>query len=327
MKKSTVLVLLIALALGAYVYFVEYKSDKKRDGEEETSKPAFTFKSEEVAALTITNKGQTVQLESADNNWKITQPIQTAADNATVDSIISAVSSATIDRSLVITENLKRGSGLAQPGIIVEVKLKNGTLHKILLGKKDPTDASVYAQIEPNPNVLLLPGTLLASADKTLNDLRSKAILDIDQQALSSIRIKNQNGSLLAEKNAENKWLVKEPADKKDKEADSLKLLTLLSTQATEIIDTPDDKTKAAAAKTVVEVEFKGGDKINEKVSISAADGESVYVHVASKSSIFKASKSLLESLNFKLVDALVAPPPPPASASSEPTANEAPKK
>ncbi|MFN7927099.1 MAG: DUF4340 domain-containing protein [Blastocatellia bacterium] len=307
MKRNTFIVLIVALAMGVYVYFYEMKHGKARD-EEETSKPAFTFKSDEVAALTLTSNQQIVALANDGKAWTITQPVKTDADQTAIESLLSSLTSATIDRSLVMTPGLQSGSGLTQPSVIVEVKLKNGTSHKISLGRKDPTEASVYALIDQNPNALLLPASLLESANKKLNDLRAKEMVKVLPGDVTSFTIKNQNLTFTAERNSENKWLVKEPASKKEQEATTTKPFTVLSTQATEIIDSPDDKTKSQLSKPAVEASFKDKDNKTTKVLISAADGENVFVQVEGHPEIYKANKSLLESMNFKLADVVAEP-------------------
>lgn len=307
MKRNTLIVLLLALGLAAYVYFYEMKSGKGRD-EEEASKPAFTFKSEEVAALNLTSNNQTIALETNGKDWTITQPVKTDADQIAVESLLSSVAGATIERSLVMTPSLQAGSGVAQPAGTIEVKLKNGTQHKLMLGRKDPTDAGVYAQIDQNPNVLLLPASLLTSAVKTLNDLRAKEMTKLLPGDVTGFSIKNQNLTFAADRNSENQWLVKEPAAKKDQEADTSKPFSLLSTTASEVIDNPDDKIKTLLAKPMVEASFNGKDNQVVKFFVSAAQGEDVYVRVEGKPEVFKANKSLLESLNFTLTDVVSAP-------------------
>ncbi len=306
MKRNTLIVLLIALALGAYVYFYEMKSGKGRD-EEETSKPAFTFKSEDVAAINLISNNQTIALETNGKDWTITQPVKTNADQTAVESLLSGVASATIDRSLVMTPSLQAASGVAQPAVTIEVKLKNGTQHKLLLGRKDPTDAGVYAQIDQNPNVLLLPASLVTSAVKTLNDLRAKEMTTLLQGDVTSFTIKNQNLTFAAERSSENKWLIKEPTARKDQEADTSKPFSLLSTTASEVIDSPDDKIKALLAKPVVEASFNGKDNQVVKFVVSAAQGQDAYVRVEGRPEVFKVNKSILESLQFKLPDVVSA--------------------
>ncbi len=309
MKRSTIIVVLIALALGAYVVYEQQQNTERDD--EKTSKPAFTFKSEDIASLHLTSNQQTIALTTNGKDWTITQPVQTEADQSAVEALVSSIAGATIDRSLFMTPSLQAGSGVAQPSFTIEVKLKTSAQHKLVLGRKDPTDAGVYAQIDQNPNVLLLPASLLTSATKTLNDLRAKEITKLLPGDVTGFTIKNQNLTFTAERNPENKWLVTEPAAQKDQEVETSKPFTLLNTSATEVIDHPDDKTQALLAKPVVEANFVGKDKQATKFFVSAAEGENVYIRVEGKTEVFKTNKSLLESLQFKFTDVVSAPTAP----------------
>ena len=60
--------------------------------------------------------------------------------------------------------------------------------------------------------------------------------------------------------------------------------------------------------KPVVEASFKDKDNKTVTLAISAADGDNVYVRVEGRNEVFKANKSLLESMNFKLTDVVSEP-------------------
>jgi hypothetical protein len=307
MKKSTLIALVIALALGAFVYFYEIKGERVRD-EGETSKPAFKFKSEDIASMSIASKGQTVALESDGKTWTINQPVKAEADSMMVEGIASALAGATIDRSLAMNESLQRGSGLDQPAATINFKLKNGEQHTISLGKKDPTEANLYGKIDQNPSVLLLPASLEAAAVKGLNDLRNKQIVKISQSDVAKISVKNANGSFSVEPNAESKWILQEPADKKGKEAKTDKLLSILTTSATEIIDQPDANLSALTAKSASEITLTTKDNKTTTIFISPAEKEDVYLKLAGKSELYKVTKSVLESYAFKLTELISEP-------------------
>ncbi|HYE73651.1 MAG TPA: DUF4340 domain-containing protein [Blastocatellia bacterium] len=305
MKRSTLILLLLAVALGGAAYYV-IQQDKKlgtsRDSEE-TSKPAFKFKSEEIASLSITRAGQTTQLENQSGKWQITAPINAEADGASIDSIISDLTNATVERTLVMTASLERGSGLGNPAVTVDVKLKNGEQHKVALGRQDPTGSAVYALIDQGKDVALLSPSLLTSANKSLSDLRSKTIIKANADELARIEIKNQNLTLITEQNSESKWLIKEPADKKDKEAKTEKIFAFQNALATEVIDAPTPEINAKLASPAVEVRLTDKSGKITVLQISAADGDNIYARVEGQSVVYKANKRLLEDLNFKLAD------------------------
>jgi hypothetical protein len=305
MKRSTLILLLVAVALGAAVYYV-MRQDKARGtgrDSEEASKPAFDFKREDVSALTLTREGQTVRLENQSGKWQIVEPVKTEADEIAVDSLVGDLTGATVERTLVLTEGLRQGSGLESPAVTVEVKLKNGTQHKIALGKQDPTGAAVYAKLDQNQDVALVGPSLLTSANKSLNDLRDKTIIKVDREALTRIEVKNPNLKFVAEKGEGDKWLIKEPAAKKDQEAKTDKLFAFDDARATEVIDSPaaDVTAKLAAPPVVVRLTDKSGQ--TTVFQLSAADGDNIYARVEGRPVIYKAGKQLLEDLNFKLAD------------------------
>ncbi len=317
MKKSTLVALVIALALGAFVYFYEVKPGRERD-EGVTTKPAFTFKAEDIVSMSIASKDQTVALESDGKNWVINQPVKTEADSMSVEGITSALASTIIDRSLAMNESLQRGSGLDQPAATINFKLKNGEQHTLTLGKKDPTEANIYGKIDQNPSVLLLPASLETAAIKGLNDLRNKQILKINQEDVTKVSVKNPNGSVSVEQNAESKWIIQEPADKKGKEAKTDKLLAIMSASAVEIIDQPDAKLIELATKPAAEITLITKDNKTTKIFISPAEKEDVYVKLESKSELYKVTKSVLESYSFKITDLVSEPPPANATKAPE---------
>src|ERR1041385_4294761 len=100
MKRSTLILLIAAVALGSFVYFYKTKSGKPRDEKADTSKPAFNFKREDVTAVTVTRAGQAVALENQDNKWVIKQPVMAAADQTTVDALINGLADARVERNL-----------------------------------------------------------------------------------------------------------------------------------------------------------------------------------------------------------------------------------
>src|SRR5215510_407585 len=181
MKRNTLILLLVAAVVGVVVYFLEIKPGKQRDEKSDESKPAFAFKREDIASISITRGGETVTVEDKDGKWTITQPVTAQANQSTVDSLVSSLTSAKIERSLSPSEEETKSFGLSEPVVQVEIKLKSGDTQKLKLGEKDFSGLSAYAQIGDSSDVSLVPAAVLTNADKSLNDLRDKAILGLSQ--------------------------------------------------------------------------------------------------------------------------------------------------
>jgi hypothetical protein len=316
MKRNTLILVLIAALCGGYAWY-ELKKGKERDAAEDTTAPAFTFKAEEVTALTLTSQGKTVVAEkNADGKWVVVQPITSDGDQITIKEVIDTMAGAKTQRLLKASAEEMQSFGLSSPSAVAEMKMKDGQMHRVIFGAKDFSGSSVYAKIDQMTDVAILPVTVQLMAEKKLNDLRDREILKIKSDDLAKVRIRNSSLTVVAERGADGKWLIKEPADKKDKEADGSKLLdSWLSTMSDEIIDAPSPEISAKLNKPAVDVELTAKDSKVTRLKFSAAAGEDAYVGVEGHPQMYKIRKSTLDSLDFKADQIVKAPaPPPPAS-------------
>jgi Domain of unknown function (DUF4340) len=438
MKRSTLILLLIAVAAGVAVYFIETRSGNSGDEAAETTPPAFKFKREDIAGITLVRGGQEIYLENQDNKWVITRPVNATADEAVANSLVGGLVSARIQREFAPEGGDLKQYGLSEPAVKLEVKLKSGETHNIALGGSDDLTLSAYAKIDGSQNVAILPVSLLNDSNKSLNDIRDRSVLSASQYELSSFKIANESGgyelekkesewnikspitgladesqvntmladitgakavevvsesvddpakygldkskvsitarlsaggertvsigskvdenyyakisdrpqllkvdslfyeklntklaslrskqfirldrdalakfyiknsnvTLVAEKK-DDKWIVTEPADKKDKEASTFKMFTPLETSATEVLDKPSGAVAAKLANPAVEVRLTDKNGKTTILRISSADGDNVYVKVDGRQEIYRVEKSLLDGLNFKADEAV----------------------
>src|SRR6202040_2835214 len=100
-KKSTLFILLGAIALGAAVYYFDWKRGQK-DAEKsvaDTSKAAFSLPaSSEIVSLVLARPqvaGEApIHVEKLNGTWQILQPLRTEADQHGVRSIAETLDSA-----------------------------------------------------------------------------------------------------------------------------------------------------------------------------------------------------------------------------------------
>jgi hypothetical protein len=315
-RKSTLLVVLLAAALGGGVWYFEFKREKPAEDATSTSKPLFSFKQEEISTLTLTRGGETLALEKRGAAWRLTQPLEASADEGTVEGLLSSLSFGRISKTIPVTppatpEKLK-AFGLESPAVTLEIKLKSGGTHRLRLGAKDFMGSDVYALVDSAPNVALLPGDVLSSADKPVLEFRDRRIAVFDEENLVRIRVKNEHGTLVAAKTAEGKWLVTEPAAMKGREVETEPMLsTLGEARAEAILDSPAPADRARLARTAVEVELTAKDGSERKVEFSGGKGD-VYVRSSIGPMLFKVARTVVDGLNFKPADILKKEEPKP---------------
>src|SRR5687768_4748757 len=99
---KTYLALALVVGMGTYWYFVDSK--KKSTAETENAKEkVFTVEKEKVKELGVAkSEGDPVRLVKEGSDWKLTSPAPAPADGAQVDSILSTIQTAEINR--VVTE-------------------------------------------------------------------------------------------------------------------------------------------------------------------------------------------------------------------------------
>ena len=213
-KKPTLIVLLCALVLGAAAYYFDWRRGEKEKPSEDTSKPAFSFQEPDVVGLVLTRPAKAtepaIRLEKRNDVWQIVQPIETDADQPSVEGIIQGLSSARITQTEPGTPDRLKVYGLDPPQVFIEFQLKNGTKHTVLMGNKDFTEISAYSIVDGAKNVSLLPESLLVRSDKSLDDLRDRTVLHISSAHIVAFRLKNPSGDMAARKE-KSEWRFTKP--------------------------------------------------------------------------------------------------------------------
>jgi hypothetical protein len=306
-RKSTLLLVLLAAALGGAVWYFEFKRAQPAEDAATASKPLFSFKQEDITALTLTRGSEALALEKRGEMWRLTQPLDAATDAGAVDTLLSSLAFGRINRTIAVAppgspETLK-GYGLDAPAVTLEIKLKSGAAHRLRLGAKDFTGGNVYALVDSATDVSLVAEDVLTSASKPLLEFRDRRIAVFEEENLMRIHVKNEHGNLVAAKNAEGKWMVTEPAALKGKEVEIERIVNALrETRANEILDAPTQSDRARLARPAVEVALTAKDGSERKVEFSGGKGEA-HARSSIGPMLFKVSRTVVDALNFKFAE------------------------
>ncbi|HEV2387101.1 MAG TPA: DUF4340 domain-containing protein [Candidatus Acidoferrales bacterium] len=211
MKKSTLVLVVIAAAVVGFVYWHEFKRPPKQQAE--TNPTVFHFQPEDVTAVTYARPGQDLLAERNGTGWEILQPVKTRADQNAVNGLLDEVTLARASRTLAPTAEQLKTFGLAPPAVTIELKLKNGQTHQLKIGANDYSGDNVYAMADGSPQVLLLSGSVAAQAKKGLNDLRDSSVLGISDFDVKSFDLKTAGGEIAAERagGTGGSWSIEKP--------------------------------------------------------------------------------------------------------------------
>ncbi len=302
MKPTTTLVLvLIVLALGAFVYFYEIKGGEERSKSEEAGKKIFALEADSVRAIRLQESG--FAFEKRGSAWHLVAPVEYLADEGAVRALLNRIASAKREREITSSAAEYRNYGLLPPSetIVLEYQNKKDTLY---LGDKSATNAMVYARRGSDPHVVLTEAAVLTNAQKTLRDWRDKSLMKFETNEATRLSLTTPSGRFDLTKKGE-QWQLDAPVRA---EADANKVSSILSkisySRVTEF-----------AAESLEDAKYYGLDKPSYIFTITLATngaqktmqfGRSTsvgyYAHDPSRSQVFLVDSTVVNELR---VDAM----------------------
>jgi len=211
--KSFLILLVLALGLGAYAFFVESKNDTSREKLTKQEK-VFTVESEKIDEMTVKSQnGDITKLKKENNTWKIVAPATLESDPAEVSAITTAL--AGLESQKVVEENppsLKEFTlDPARISITFHVAGETGT-HRIDIGVKTPMGADLYAKVEGKPAVFLIGSFREDSLNKSTFNLRDKTVLTFDRDGANFLKIDDSKKPIVIAKK-DNVWRLSLPIE------------------------------------------------------------------------------------------------------------------
>ena len=160
LPKTTLILILLALGLGGFVYFHEIKGKNQQTEIKIQNQKIFAFTADDVQSLTIKIKETTLQLERRNTSekpqWEIKSPISALANDAIVSYLMDLLVKGKSERTVLISSAELSEFGLDKPVATIDIKLKNQQSHQLILGKGDFNNQFLYAQADSNKNMSLL---------------------------------------------------------------------------------------------------------------------------------------------------------------------------
>ncbi len=205
--RSFLLLLVVALGLGGYLYFVE---SKREPGDSEKKDKVFTVESDKIDEITVkAESGEQTTLKKTGTDWQIVQPTSAQSDSAVVSGFATNLSTLEVQR--IIEENPQDLAeyGLAQPRVEVTFKA-GGQEQRLLIGRKTPPGTDLYAKLGNQQRVFLISSYLDSTFNKTTFDLRDKTAIKLDRDKIETLAITTPKQIVQFAK-AGNEWQMTAP--------------------------------------------------------------------------------------------------------------------
>jgi hypothetical protein len=184
LKKSTLILLTIAILFAGGIYIYEFFGKSHQEQIESEQKQLFSFSADAIKGLTIDSKGQSLQFartEDTNNPWRMQKPELLTASDAAVSFLVNLLVEAKRDRSIKVPVTELKEYGLASPMATITIKLKDEKSHQLILGNPNLEDSYLYAQIDPQTaqqevEIILVPKEFQYAVERDLNEWKQTEI-------------------------------------------------------------------------------------------------------------------------------------------------------
>lgn len=209
--------LAIAAAILAALSGVLYWSNHRKAKESasvlgaEAAPKILSLPSAEVSKIQIKKKGaDTLELaKDATGKWQITAPKALSADQDSVSSLVTTVTSLASDRLVDDRPSDVSQYGLTRPSLEVELRTKDNKTEKVLIGDETPTSSGSFAMHGGDPRVFTIATYTKTSLNKGVNDLRDKRLITADLDKASQLELIAKKQDIVFGRNKETWQIIK----------------------------------------------------------------------------------------------------------------------
>jgi hypothetical protein len=297
--RSTLLLLVVLIGLGAYIYFVE-----RRQPSVEAKPKALEITPDAIERIVVkSSNGDTTTLTKAGEGWRIVSPVTAETDAPAVSGITRDVNR--LEIRLVVDEkptDLKQ-YGLDPPRAEVMVSTSGDADPKhLLIGDKTPAGENLYAKLGSDSKVFLIAGSFEDTFDKSTWELRDKRVLEIDRLQVDSLEVVGPVQRVqLAKRDLE--WHLTQPLQTQADLGVVSEVITKLTTAQMRSIAAPDTKQlgKYGLEKPTYSVTVGAGSSRATLHVGARADESTVYARDVSRPLVFTIETSLVDELRKPL--------------------------
>lgn len=307
--RSTLIAALVALGLGAFLYFYEIEGEKKREEAREKAKKLFLFEEDEVRKIALVRDDTThiVVERGKDGLWHIAEPIKTDADQDAVGRLLDTMRDATNER-VVADSVLDLGKfGLEHPKVRVAIVLKDTTTDTLCIGDFSPTGSYVFARWAGRPQVFLSKRYVRTRLNQGLFDLRERRVLPFEREEARKLALKYDGKRFVLVGGGE-EWELEEPVKLR---ADNSTVRSLLSRLRTErarkfVVEhtTEEDLRTYGLDRPSVEVTvWLGEERAQKTLKVGKREGRRYYAKDVSRDPVFMVDSSFVSYLKKDLMN------------------------
>jgi hypothetical protein len=309
--RATLLLVLVALGLAAYVYLFE-RGPSREEKAERARRVVLELDREAVTGIELpTDDGPAATLSRGDEGpgrWRLEQPIESPADEGSVEGVLSALEK--LEAESVIEERPEDLGpfGLGEDAHRVHVRLGDAESIELRIGGKTPVGSSRYvARTDVPDRLYTLSQWRVDSLVPSLMDLRDKRITRLESEDVTSVRVSRGDALVVVAERLENEgegrtWEIREPfAARADDQRIRRLIQDFVFGRASAFVDAPGALETYGLAEPEIVLELAAGEA-RERIELGRVD-EKVYARVVDSGLVVEIPMRLLDATPGELFD------------------------
>lgn len=311
--RTTIMLLLVALGFGSWLYFVDRKGETTKQ-REEAARKALKIDQKQVTGFTYTaGTNLTVTCAKQNDKWRLTAPVAARADAGAVDRLLAGL--ADMKRGEVITEQerTQRNTKLADYGLeparcSVALDL-GGRKQTVLFGRNAPVGDAIYLKAAERGDVVSTEASVTNNFPTNAVALRDRALLA--GSAFDVKRFDLRGGGRLVQlaKNDKGEWQMQQPiVARADRAAVQGVLDAAFDWKVADFVaDGVADFTPYGLDENAIKVTVNAGDKANEQVLLvgkqAGTNAAQIFASTPPEKSVYAVSTDALAKVSIKIND------------------------
>ncbi len=210
-RNLSILVLIVA-ALGAYIFFHERHQMTSEERMERAGKVFPDLDRDQVSTVIVDNSHGRFVFEKAGGTWRLTDPIEFAANPASVNSVLTSMANLEEERTLSTADVELAAYGLEDPDMTVVLSTSAGARFQLAVGDEAALGSNRALRRGDEPTIVLAPGWFVTDLDKGLDDWRSRDVVDLVAADVASLQVVAGEDRMQAVRNGR-RWNLLEPIE------------------------------------------------------------------------------------------------------------------
>jgi hypothetical protein len=214
MKLGGLIIAVVVLGglTGALYWSNHHKPAESTEVSADTPPKILAVKEADISRFDLKKNGadQVAGERNSSGQWRITSPTSLPADQSAVSSLLGTFSALNSQRLLEEKAGNLASYGLNAPKLEFDLFEKDNKTQRLLLGDDTPTGNGIYAKLDGDTRIFIMPSFDKTSIDKTPSDLRDKRLLTLDPDKISQVDLVAKKQEIAFGRNKD-EWQIVKP--------------------------------------------------------------------------------------------------------------------